>query len=192
MALLSDIRALIEREIKPYQIENEDTINWCNQVNADVGTEINLPDSEDIPLLTTAFIYALPTDLKVINRLNLQSLIDEGKDREWNINYRIYNGELILPTTPFQEDTLVLDYYKNLTYHTDITQTLDLPNRFTPLYTYYGIMKYYQSFEVIERLGDAQARLRSELNQRMYMSMRKQVIATYSLGEQPTVIDRGF
>lgn len=191
MSTLSDIRFITERLTKTI-LDDEDVIIWCNEVNADVGTEINLPGSEDISLLTTEFSYTLPTNLKIINRLNLQSLIDEGKDREWNVNFRIYNGEIILPNTPFEADTLVLDYYKNLTYHTLITESLDLPERFNTLYTSYGMMKHLDSPMVREIMGETQARLKQEAYERMYNRVRIQVISTYSLSNEPTVIDRGF
>lgn len=93
---LLDIRFMLERQIRPSNIDNADFVIWCNEANDDIGINFNLPaDPEVIELSTTTLEYTLPDDLKIINRLRLQSVIDSGLDAEFQINYRIYNGKLI-------------------------------------------------------------------------------------------------
>lgn len=174
---LSSIRFLIEREAKE-NVENEDIINWCNQVNIDVGTGINIPSAtpQSITLLTTTIEYSLNADLKVINRLRLQSDIDDDIDRDLNIKYRIYNQKIILPNSTFwvAPDTLVVDYYKHMTYFAAVTESIDIADRFTPLYTFYGLKKIKGTEEY----------------ERMYQNMKNQVISYYSLGNEPVTVDR--
>lgn len=188
---LTDIRYLIEREVKD-TIENEDVINWCNQVNADIGTNINIPaTASSIALNSTDLEYALPSDLKIINRLRLQSVIDEGIDRELLTPYRIYNGYLILPRVFWlAPDTLMLDYYKHLTNFTSISDNIDLPDRLNTVYSFYGFMKYYKQPNVMQKMGEPSARKQAETAERMYLNMKDQVISYYSLGNEPVVVDR--
>lgn len=173
---LSDIHFKIEREAKE-QIDPEDVINWANEVNMDVGIGINVPSAtpQSITLLTTTIEYSLNADLKVINRLRLQSDIDDDIDRDLSLKHRIYNQKIILPNSTFwiAPDTLVVDYYKHMAYHALITENIDLADRFTPLYTFYGLKK----------IKGAEYEL-------MYQNMKNQVISYYSLGNEPVTIDR--
>lgn len=188
---LLDIRFLLEREIKE-AIENEDIINWANQVNADVGVNLNLPATGQIHLNTTEIEYPEPAGIKVINRLWLQSDFDSGLDREFTWSYRRYNGKFILARPFSQDDTLNVDFYKHLTYFTDIGESIDLDDRYTPLYTFYGLMKYYKLPSVIQRLGEAQARQEAQSAQGMYLNMKQQVTSLYALNSEPTVIKEAW
>lgn len=188
---LSDIRFLIERQIKA-AIEDADVLNWGNEVNADIGTNINIPTNPfNISLTTVDLEYALPENLKVINRLRLQSAIDHMLDTDFTIPYRIYNGKLILPRVIWiAPDTLVVDYYKHLNYFETIYDEIELPDRLRTVYAFYGYAKYYQEPEVIARVGENQARANQQTYSNMYANMKEQVIAYFSLGEEPTVVDR--
>ncbi|CAM4097651.1 hypothetical protein L1N85_10690 [Paenibacillus alkaliterrae] len=187
---LEDIRFLIEQEVKT-PIENQDVINWCNQVNADIGMNINIPATpSSIALTATALEYTLPTNLKIINRLRLQSIINEGIDTEFGVNYRIYNGKIIFPRTLWiAPDTLVVDYYKHLTTFTLITNAIELDDRYYPIYQFYGLLKYYRQPSVVSQLGEAHARRESETNERLYNGMKNQLTAYQMLGNEPVVID---
>jgi hypothetical protein len=184
---LSQIRFMIEREIKE-PIENEDVVQWANQVNADIGTSINLPATAPIVINTTAIEYPEPANLKVINRMWLQSDFNAGIDREYTGRYRRYNGKIIFPHTFWQTDTLNVDFYKQMTNFTAITQSIDLDDRYAPLYVSYGLMKYYKLPAVMARMGDSQARKESETAQGMYLGVKQQLVSLYSLDSEPTVI----
>jgi len=173
---LSDIRFMIERNVKT-TLEDADVVNWCNYVNTDVGMGINIPadPAESIVLTTTDLEYALPVNLKIINRLRLQSVIDQGLDAELRVNYRIYNGNIILPRVCWMApDTLVIDYYKHMTYFTEIEDVIDIDDRFTPLYTFYGI---------------SVAKGNDPLVDPAYLNVKRQVLAYYSLSNEPIVVE---
>jgi hypothetical protein len=193
MSTLHQIRFLIERQVKE-ELEDADVLNWCNEVNADIGTNINVPaDAYSITLNTTDLEYALPANLKIINRLRLQSLIDQGIDAEIVCNYRIYNGNLILPRVLWiAPDELVVDYYKHLTYFTDIMDDIDIPDRLQTVYTFYGFMKYYGMPSIVANMGELSSRRMADNYAGMYANMRNQVISYYSLSDEPTVVDGGW
>lgn len=187
MLTLSNIRYMIEQEVKE-PIENADVVQWANQVNADMGVNLNLPATAQIALNTTDLSYPEPAGLKIINRLWLQSDHDNGIDREFTWTYRRYNGKIIFVKPFYQEDTLNVDYFKQLTYFTDISQPIDLDDRYGPLYAAYGLMKYYKLPAVMQRLGESQARQEVQMTQGMYMNMKQQATSLYSLGNEPTVV----
>lgn len=184
---LSDVRYLLEQEVKE-PFENQDVIAWSNQVNADMGVSINLPATAQINLDTVTMEYPEPAGLKLINRLWLQSERDRGIDKEFTWPYRRYNGKIILTKPFYKTDKLNVDYYKQLTYFTDISQAIDLTDQYAPLYVAYGLNKYYKLPNVMQRLGEAQARQEGQLAQGMYQNLRKQVIALYSLTSDPVVV----
>jgi len=178
---------MIEREIKE-PIENEDVVQWANQVNADIGVSINLPESSQVVLNTTDLSYPHPLNMKIITRMWLQSDWDSGVDREYKGKYRIFNGNIIFHTPFGQTDTLNIDYYKQLTYFTSVLQEIDFDDRYTPLYTAYALSKFYKLPSVVARLGDAQARQESENAHVIYLSMKQQILSLYALSNEPTVI----
>lgn len=188
---LQTIKVQIERQIRPVSLANEDVVDWCNEANADIGLNFNLPaEPESIALTATDVQYALPADLKIINRLRLQSVIDEGIDAELQINYRIYNGNIILPRVIWiAPDDLVVDYYKHMTVFTDVDDEIELHDRYAPIYTFYGLVKYYELPETIERLGSQEANRQMTANLAKYQSMKGQLTAYQSLGNEPVVID---
>ena len=187
---LSNIRFKIESQIRPVSLDNADVVDWCNEANSDIGLNFNLPGSTSIALTATDLQYQLPTDLKIINRLRLQSVIDEGIDAELQINYRIYNGYIILPrVTWIAPDDLVVDYYKHLTTFTDIDDLIELDDRYAPIYTFYGLMKYYELPETAERIGDQAATRKLQSNQVKYENMKNQLTAYQSLSNEPVVLD---
>lgn len=190
MSTLSDIRFLIEQQIKE-TIEDYDVINWSNEVNAELGTGINIPSDPAEIVLSTNLEYILPEDLKIINRLRLKSIVDQGLDNEFCTPYRIYNGKLVLPRVLWIiPDTLIVDYYKHMKHFETIYDEIELPDRLRTVYTFYGFMKYYQNPLVINRVGENQARANSQRYENMYQNMKNQVIAYYSLGDEPITVDR--
>jgi hypothetical protein len=168
---LSAIRFLIEQQSEP--TTNEDVIIWCNEVNMDVGMNIDIPATpQTIVLDVNTLNYPLSANLKIINRLRLQSDITAGIDLSLNIKYRIYNGEIIIPNVFWvAPDSLVVDYYKHMSYFTAITEAIDIADRFTPLYTFYGLSKSKPEFEP------------------KYQMMKDQVVSYYSLGNEPVTIE---
>lgn len=187
---LIDIRFIIEKQIKPYTLDNEDVIIWGNEVNADIGMNINIPSSGDITLTTTNLQYALPTDLKIINRLQLQSVIDEGIDAEFGVKYRIYNGNIIFPHTLWiAPDTLVVDYYKHLTTFTTIEDLIELDDRYVPIYQFYGLMKFYEMPEVIEKMGEQAASRKMLSYEKKYEDIKNKLTAYQMLSNEPVIIN---
>lgn len=184
---LSAIRFMIERSVKD-SIENEDVMMGANEVNADIGTSINIPASEQIYVNTLDIEYDEPENVKVINRLSLQSDRDNGQDREFTGKYRRYTGKLIFPAPFRQDDILNVDFYRQMKYFDDISDTIDLEDRYAPLYVSYGVMKYYKLPTVMARLGEAQARQEAQLAQGQYVNMKQQVTSLYSLANDPVVI----
>lgn len=189
---LSDIRFLIESQIRPVSLENADVLNWCNEANADIGLNFNLPATpSSITLAANTLEYPLPANLKIINRLRLQSRINEGLDSELKINYRIYNGKIILPRVLWiVPDTLVVDYYKHLTTFTDIANTIELDDRYAPVYQFYGLMKFYELPETALRIGDQVALRKMQSNEVKYNSMKNQLTSYQMLSNEPVIIDR--
>lgn len=139
----------------------------------DVGINIDIPsDPQLITLDTTILAYDLDESLKIINRLRLQSDIDAGEDISLTINYRIYNGQIIIPNVFWvAPDDLVVDYYKHMTYFAAVSESIDIADRFTPLYTFYAIKHFKPDYEA------------------RYQAMKDQVVSYYSLGNEPVVIE---
>lgn len=185
---LSDIRFTLQRELQDSTIDNETVIIWCNNANSDFGMNLNVPTSSTIALTTTDLSYALPSDLKVINRLSFQSDIDNGVDREFQGSYRIYNGQIIFPTYFTQADTLNIDYYSQLTYFTDITDVIDIDDRYNTIYTAYGKMQYYDLPSTLERLGGQLTTRKHQDAQVAYNTIKNAVTQQYSLQNEPTTI----
>ncbi|CAH1205624.1 hypothetical protein PAECIP111893_02381 [Paenibacillus plantiphilus] len=191
MATLVDIRYLTEQDIKS-DLENTDIVNWSNEVNMDIGNNIEIPSAApaNIVLTSTDLEYSLPIDLKIINRMRLQSDIDQGYDRNIELGYRIYNGEIVLPRVFWlAPDTLVVDYFKHMTYFANVTESIDIADRFTPLYKFYYLWRYYESPFALERFGAQEAKRKAEMMQAGYMNIKNQVVAYYSLGNEPVVIE---
>ena len=190
MATLLDLRYIIEKQVKD-TIENQEMVNWANEVNADIGTNVNIPaDAVSITLTPTDLEYTLPAELKVINRLRLQSWIDQHLDIDFTTPYRIYNGKIILPRILWiAPDELVVDYYKHLTYFQTESDVIDIPDRLSTVYTFYGFWKYYNMPEVLVKMGETQARKMAEMYLNMYNNMKNQVISYYSLSDEPTTVE---
>lgn len=183
---LEKIRFIAERD--GLTLDNEWVINKCNEAQADFGVNINIPDTDTIAITTTAILYPLPADLKIINRLWLTSDRDNDVDREFKWPYRIYSGNIIFHQPYLTAETLNVDYYRNMTVYAAITENVDLADRFVPLYTSYIKMEWYDLPQVKQLIGDAQARQEWEKHNGRYLNMQRQVIATYSLQNEPTVI----
>lgn len=184
---LSDLRYAVEREVRD-TIENDLMIIWCNNANMEFGTRLNIPTTATIALNTTDLKYAEPTGVKQINRLWLQSDYDNGVYREFTWPYRRYNGYLWF-TVPYQEaDTLNVDYYKDMTYFTDITDPIDIDDRYSPLYTFFAKMNYYRLPEVMQKMGESAARKEAEAATQAYLMMKNSILSYYSMKNPDYVV----
>lgn len=186
MTTLSQIRFIIERNAGP--VLDDLVVNWCNEAQSELIMLIEIPDSATIAVNTTDLAYTEPTNIKRINRLWLQSERDSGIDRDINKGYRRYGGMIIFETLFGQEDTLNIEYYKHFTYFTDISESIDLEDRYTTLYTSYGQAQYYDIPSVIERLGDQPARRQYDKHYGRYLNIKDQIAAQYTLETQPSTI----
>ena len=186
---ISDIKFLLQRELQDSTIDNETVIIWCNNANSDFGLNLNIPTTSTIAIITTDLSYALPTDMKIINRLSFQSDIDEGLDREFKGPYRIYNGNIIFPTYFTQTDTLNVDYYKQMTHFTSGADNIDINDRYNTIYTAYGKMQYYDLPSTIERLGAQVATRKHQDAQVTYQNIKNAVTQQYALNNEPTTIN---
>jgi hypothetical protein len=181
---LSKIRFMIERNAGP--VEDELVVNWCNDAQSELIMLIEIPTSSTIDVNTKDLAYTEPTNIKRINRLWLQSERDSGIDRDISKGYRRYGGNIIFERLFGQADTLNVEYYKHFTYFTLITQSIDLEDRYTPLYTSYGQAQYYDMPSVIERLGDQSAMRQYDKHYARYLNIKDQISAQYTLETQPS------
>jgi hypothetical protein len=188
---LLDIKFILQRELQDSTIDDETVLIWCNNANSDFGVNLNIPESSSIYVSTTELSYDLPDDIKVINRLSLQSDMDHGVDKAFTGSYRIYNGKIIFPGYFTKDDTLNLDYYKQLTYFTDIQNEIDIDDRYGTIYVYYAKAMYYNERKAISgsSIRDIRiAMLSAQSITNMYSAVKKQIIQQYSFHNEPTTI----
>lgn len=185
---LETIRFIIERSVRD-TLDSDWVIDRCNDAQSEFSLNINIPATSTITLTTTGLQYTLPADLKIINRLWLQSDYDNGIDKEFKWPYRIYNGKIIFQQPWIQTDTLNVDYYRNMKYFSVITDTIDIADRFTPLYTSYGQREYYNIPTVKERLGEAISRKEWEKHNARYNAIATQIVSYYSIQNEPVTVD---
>jgi hypothetical protein len=191
---LSNIRFLVEREFGE-TIEDADILNWCNQVNMDVGVNINIPSPTPLSIVMVDNIieYVLDENLKVINRIRSQSDIDNHIDRELKLNYRIYGGKLILQQVYWNiPDTLIVDYYKNMAVFTDIDNTIDIDDRFTPLYVFYCKIQYHNQRKDSQNVNWRVAINSINTLMSNYSNIKLQVMAYYALRNEPVIISESW
>lgn len=178
---LSQIRFIVERDIED-TLDNDSVINWSNMAQTDFSLRVFVPGSTTQVITTTDLTYTLsPTTIREIRRLRLQSDIDNDINREYNPVYTFYNGVFEVPTPFTSADTLLIDYYKYLTYFTAITDLIDIQDRFFPLYTSYIEMKYYRLPSTLKKIGADEANLRYQDSFGVYNSTKKQVADAYNI-----------
>lgn len=175
---LLDIRFIIERNIGD-TLDNDTMIHWMNDGQMDFGVNLYIPETAQITLDTTSLSYNEPAQLKQIVRMWLQSDYDNGVDREFRGPYRRYNGKIIFPIPFPTVDTLNVDYFKTMKYFAAITDTIDIADRFTPIYTTYGEMRYYMLPRVAQQLGNLGQR-NLQTAQQTYQMLKRQVVQEYS------------
>src|SRR5690606_7647848 len=171
---LLDIRFIIERYTGG-NLDNEWVIQVCNDARAEFSLDINIPDTAQISIDPSKMEYTLPNDLKIINRLRLQSDVDAGVDKDFVWPYRIYNGNIIFRRPWYANDTLNIDFYRNMKHFSSVEDEIDLDDRFAPLYTSYGQREYYDIPSVRDALGESQARREWEKHDSRYMNIRHQL-----------------
>jgi hypothetical protein len=182
---LSDIRFECER-ILPEPITNELVIKLCNQAQADFMLRIFIPGSTTLAINNTALSYVLtPTTIRTIRRLRLQSDLDNKINRPYNPVYTFYNGLFEVPTPFLRADTLLIDFYAYLKTFTEMSDEIDLPDRFKPLYTSYIESQYYLLPTTIASMPGRSARyvpwlIAFEQYDKLFQTMKKQVTDFYT------------
>jgi hypothetical protein len=188
MSILLDLRFIVER-FTGGTVDNEWFINVCNDAQAEFALNINIQDADQISLTTSDLEYTLPTGLKIINRLWLQSNFDAGIDKEFKWPYRTYKGKIIFTQPWVQTDTLNIDYYRHMTYFTSMDDEIDIEERFNSLYTSYGQREYYDRPEVRAAIGESQARKEWEKHNARYLNIQQQVISYYNIQNEPVSVN---
>jgi hypothetical protein len=188
---LSDIRFEIERFVKD-TVENVEVIDWCNDAQIELLAIINLPDTVTIPVNTSDISYPFTSDVKRINRMWMDSEREAGVDRDIPMSYRIYNEEIIFHNRFDRDDTLHIDFYRHLTYFTDINDLIDIDDRFKTLYTSYGIAQYYDNPQTIVRIGENLSSRQYEKHYGRHMTVRDQIAAQYITQIQPSTIKEAW
>jgi hypothetical protein len=183
---LDDIRFDCELILPQGSLTNELVIKLCNQAQADFRLQINIPGSTTQVLNTTSLSYTLsPTTIRTIRRLRLQSDLDNHINRPYNPVYTFYNGLFEVPTPFTKVDTLLIDFYKELKTFTLMADTIDLDDRFKPLYTSYIEAQYYISPEAVAAMPGRSARyvpwlIAYQQYNTLYQTMKKQVTDFYT------------
>jgi hypothetical protein len=180
---LSQIRFTAEEELEDH-LSNENVINWCNLAQTEFLLRIIVPGNTTIDINTTDVSYTLNTNIREIRRLRLQSDLDNNINRPYNPVYTFYNGVFEVPSPFTSEDTLLIDYYAYLSSFDDISDTIDIADRFKPLYTSYVEMMYYRLPSTRSKIGEAMAQLMYEQQFGIHQSIKKQVADYY-------IIDKG-
>lgn len=176
---LSDIRFAVQEEIED-QISNEKVIQGCNIAQAEFMLRIFIPGSTTQAITTTALTYTLsPTTIRQIRRLRLQSDVDDKINRAYNPVYTFYNGVFEVPTPFGAADTLLIDYYAYLKTFTAISDTIDLADRFKPLYTSYIKAMYYSLPSTRASIGENAADMNYQREYNIHLSIKKQVSDFY-------------
>lgn len=177
---LAQIRYIAERDVED-TLDNQSVINWSNMAQNDFMLRIFVPDSTTLAINTTSLSYNVSPDIREIRRIRRQSDIDNGINRPYYPVYTLYDGVFEVPVAFDAADTLLIDYYRYLTYFDDIDDAIDLQDRFNPLYTSYIEMRYYRLPSVIAKLGLAAADARYQDSFGVYGAMKKQVADAYNL-----------
>lgn len=175
---LSDIRFATEEEIE-FQLDDKKVVQWSNLAQSDFMLRIFIPASTTITLNTTSLSYPLPSTLREIRRFRLQSDIDHGYNRNYNPVYTLYNGILEVPVAFSTVDDLLIDYYAYLKTFDDVSNTVDLDDRFAPLYTSFIKAQYYRLPSTKQRIGDVESQRSYEIEYGVYISTKKQVSDFY-------------
>lgn len=176
---LSDIRFAVQEEIEA-EISNEKVIQWCNVAQAEFMLRLFIPGSTTQAINTTSLSYTLtPTTIRQIRRLRLQSDIDNNVNRPYNPVYTFYNGVFEVPSPFAADDTLLIDYYAYLTTFTAVTDTIDIADRFKPLYTSYIKAMYYALPSTRTSIGETAADLNYQREFNIHLTLKKQVTDFY-------------
>lgn len=179
---------MIERYVGT-PLENEWVIQVCNDAQSEFALNVNIQDTDQITLTTTDLNYTLPAELKIINRLWLQSDYDAGIDKEFKWPYRTYAGDIIFTQAWRQADTLNIDYYRNMLFFTAVEDEIDLQDRFASLYVAYGIREYYDLPTTKAALTDSKALREWEKHNSRYLNIRTQVQSYYNIQNEPVSVN---
>jgi len=177
---LEEVRFIVERDTEDI-LDNESVINWSNMAQNDFMLRIYVPGNTTITINTTAISYPVSTDIREIRRIRRQSDIDNGINRPFYPVYTLYNGNFEVPVPFGTDDTLLIDYYRYLKFFTDITDAIDLQDRFFPLYTSFVESRYYRLPSTVNKIGAKQAELKYQDSFGIYMANKKQVADAYNI-----------
>lgn len=181
MTTLSTIRFDCQETLQD-EINDAMVVKWCNEGHADFNLRIFIPGSTTQLLDTTSLTYTLsPTTIRTIRRLRLQTDIDNYINRDYTPIYTFYNGVFEVPYPFSAVDTLLIDYYAYLTTFTDVTESIQLNDRFKPLYTSYIESQYYALPSTRKIVGELYAQRMYDQRYAFYLMMKKQVSQFYNL-----------
>lgn len=189
---LEDIRFTMERAVQD-TIDNQNVINWANDAQTEILMQIDIPASTTMAVNTNDVSYPLVvTNIRRINRLWLTEERNMGVDRDISIPYRIYSGNIVFAYRFSKADTLNIEYYRYLTHFADITDAIDLDDRFGTLYTSYGLAQYYDLPSTVQRVGEAQARRQYDKNYARHLMIKDQIASQFTLLTQPSTIKEAW
>lgn len=185
MATLADVRFIAERDIEDH-LDNDSVIAWANAAQNEFMLRIFIPDSLTLPVNTTDLSYDLTVEnIREFRRIRRQSDLDNGVNRPYYPVYTFYNGIFEVPVAFQTTDTLLIDFYRFMTYFTDIEDTIDLDERFLPLYTTYIKSQYYQLSSTAERIGVERASIKHQEALNAHNIAKKQVADYYIIATKP-------
>lgn len=186
MVTLSDIRFDCEQILPQGSINDPLVIKLCNQAQIDFMFQVYVPGSTTLAIDKTSLSYTLtPTTIESIRRIRLQSDITNLLNRPYNPVYTFYHGVFEVPLPFTAVDTLLIDYYARLKTFTTMSDTIDLEDRFKPLYTSYIEAQYYISPEAVAAMPGRSARyvpwlIAYQQYFGMYTKLKKQVTDYYT------------
>jgi hypothetical protein len=176
---LSQIRFIVEQNIQD-GLDNETVINRCNIAQSEFMLRVKIPASTTLVVDTSTITYTtLPATILEFRRFRFQSDIDNGYNRSVSLIFSYYNGKFEVPAPFSKADTLLIDYYSHLTTFTDIADTIDLPDRFSSLYTSYLESVYFNLPKTRADIGEQVAQARYEQAYGYYQMIKKQVMDYY-------------
>lgn len=177
---LSDIRFIVERDVQDY-LDVTSVVDWSNAAQHEFMMRIFIADATTISVNTLDVIYTgLPTDIREFRRFRWQSDLDMKINRPYYPVYEYYDDKFEIPSPFMRTDTLLIDYYRFLTFFTDINDDIDLEDRYYPLYANYIKMMYYSLPSTITRLGMDMAMMKQAESKAGYDIAHKQVIDAYT------------
>jgi hypothetical protein len=176
---LQDIKSIVERDIQDY-LDVTSVVDWSNAAQNEFMLRIFIPGTATLAIDTSTVIYTgLPVDIREFRRFRLQSDLDQSINRPYYPVYEYYNGNFEVPAPFNSNDTLLIDYYSYLKLFEDVSDTIDLEDRYYPLYANYLKKMYYTLPSTVTKLSLEFAMMKSGEAQAAYDIAHKQVMDAY-------------